>query len=126
MTQVSSAFVADPELTKELERLSKPIALGLDRVLFHQGDAPTGVYILSKGAATLTRRFVEKFRVFPRGRRPGQVEGARCHRSANTVTSSAVAWSAVASPIRTSQAPACPGAEQETSTGGSREAPRWE
>ena len=57
MPQVSSAFIADPELTKELERLSKPIALGLNRVLFHQGDAYTGVYILRKGAAILTRRF---------------------------------------------------------------------
>jgi CRP/FNR family transcriptional regulator len=57
MAQVSSAFIADPELTKELERLSKPISLGSNRVLFHQGDAPIGVYILRKGAATLTRRF---------------------------------------------------------------------
>jgi CRP-like cAMP-binding protein len=57
MTQVSSAFVADPELTQELERRSKPIALGSDRVLFHQGDPPTGVYILRKGEATLTRQF---------------------------------------------------------------------
>jgi CRP/FNR family transcriptional regulator len=57
MMQVSSAFVADPELTQELERRSKPISLGSDRVLFHQGDAPSGVYILRKGAATLTRRF---------------------------------------------------------------------
>lgn len=57
MMQVSSAFMADPELTKELERLSKPIVLGLQGVLFRQGDAPTGVYLLRKGAATLTRRF---------------------------------------------------------------------
>lgn len=56
MTRVSSAFVADPELTQELERRSKPITLGSDRVLFHQGDAPTGVYLLRKGAATLTSR----------------------------------------------------------------------
>ena len=56
MTQVSSAFVADPELILELERRAKPITLGPDRVLFRQGDAPTGVYILKKGMATLTNR----------------------------------------------------------------------
>ena len=57
MQQVSSAFIADPELTKELERLFKPIALGSDRILFHQGDAPTAVFLLRKGAVTLTRQF---------------------------------------------------------------------
>ena len=39
-----------------LERRAKPITLGPDRVLFRQGDAPTGVYILKKGTATLTNR----------------------------------------------------------------------
>ena len=56
MTLISSAFVADPELTQELEKRSTPIVLGPDRVLFLQGDAPTGVYILRKGVATLTSR----------------------------------------------------------------------
>ena len=54
MTQVSSAFVADAELIEELEKRAKPLAVGPDRVLFHQGDAPTGVYILRKGSARLT------------------------------------------------------------------------
>jgi len=56
MSQVSSAFVADPELILELEKRAKPITIGADRVLFRQGDAPTGVYILRKGTATLTSR----------------------------------------------------------------------
>ena len=56
VTQVSSAFVADPELILELEKRSKSITIGPDRVLFHQGDAPTGVYLLRKGTATLTSR----------------------------------------------------------------------
>jgi CRP-like cAMP-binding protein len=56
VTQASSAFVADPELIQELEKRSKPIAVGSDRVLFHQGDAPTGVYILRKGNARLTSK----------------------------------------------------------------------
>ena len=56
MTQASSAFVADTELIKELEKQSKPITVGSDGVLFHQGDAPTGVYILRKGTARLTSK----------------------------------------------------------------------
>jgi len=54
VTQVSSAFVADSELLRELEKRSKPVAAGPDKVLFREGDAPTGVYILRKGMARLT------------------------------------------------------------------------
>ena len=54
MMQVSSAFVADPDLVLELEKRAKPVVFGRDRVLFHQGDKPKGVYILKKGAAILT------------------------------------------------------------------------
>lgn len=56
MTQASSAFVADPELIQELEKLAKPVPLGPDRVLFRQGNAPDGVYLLRKGTAALTSR----------------------------------------------------------------------
>jgi CRP-like cAMP-binding protein len=52
--QVSSAFVADPDLIDELEKRAKPFAFGSDRVLFHQGDAPKGVFILRRGSAILT------------------------------------------------------------------------
>ena len=52
--QVSSAFVADPELIEELEKRATPVAVSPGGILFHQGDAPTGVYILSKGTAKLT------------------------------------------------------------------------
>ena len=55
MKQYSSAFVAEPQLLEELERRSTPIALGEDRVLFREGDQPTGVYIIWKGTALLTR-----------------------------------------------------------------------
>ena len=55
MKQSTSAFVAEPQLLEELEKRSTPIALGEDRVLFREGDAPTGVYIIWKGAALLTR-----------------------------------------------------------------------
>jgi CRP-like cAMP-binding protein len=40
----------------ELEKRARPIDLGSDRVLFRQGDAPTGVFIVRKGAAKLTNR----------------------------------------------------------------------
>ncbi|HEX9201244.1 MAG TPA: cyclic nucleotide-binding domain-containing protein [Acidobacteriaceae bacterium] len=54
VTQVSSAFVADAELIRELEKCSRPVAAGSDKVLFREGDAPVGVYILRKGMARLT------------------------------------------------------------------------
>ncbi len=49
-----SAFVADPELVQELEKSSIPIPCEADRVLFCQGDAPVGVYIVHEGEATLS------------------------------------------------------------------------
>jgi CRP/FNR family transcriptional regulator len=52
--QASSAFVADPELIVELEKRATPVAVSSDKVLFHQGDAPKGVYLLTKGSARLT------------------------------------------------------------------------
>jgi len=54
MTQVSTAFLAEPELLAELEKRAKPVAVGHDRVLFHEGDSPSGVFIIKKGAARLT------------------------------------------------------------------------
>ena len=50
----SSAFVADRELIEVLETHSTPIVCDEERVLFQQGDAPGGLYILHKGEATLT------------------------------------------------------------------------
>jgi len=49
-----SAFVAVPELIQALDRYSSAIMCGEDRVLFHQGDAPDGLYILNAGDATLS------------------------------------------------------------------------
>ena len=49
-----SAFVAVPELIQALDRYSSAIKCGEDRVLFHQGDAPAGLYILNTGDATLS------------------------------------------------------------------------
>jgi len=52
--QSSTAFVADPELIVELEKRAKPVAIRADRVLFRQGDAPVGVFIVRDGTAMLT------------------------------------------------------------------------
>jgi CRP-like cAMP-binding protein len=49
-----SAFVADKELLDGLETRSTLIVCEEDRVLFQQGDPPTGLYILRSGTATLT------------------------------------------------------------------------
>lgn len=50
---VPSAFVAGKELTQALELHSTPLDCPRDRVLFRQGDDPTGVYIVRTGSATL-------------------------------------------------------------------------
>jgi CRP-like cAMP-binding protein len=52
----SSAFFADRELIDALAVHSHSIDCSQDRVLFSQGDSPTGLYILHQGDATLTMR----------------------------------------------------------------------
>ena len=49
-----SAFLANPDLFAALEKRSTPISCNGERVLFRQGDAPAGVYILHQGEVTLT------------------------------------------------------------------------
>jgi CRP-like cAMP-binding protein len=49
-----SAFLADSELLQALEKRSTPIICNQDRVLFNQGDASVGLYILSRGKATVS------------------------------------------------------------------------
>jgi CRP-like cAMP-binding protein len=50
----SSAFLADHELVETLEKRSVPVVCEEDRLLFRQGDTPTGLYILRQGDVTLT------------------------------------------------------------------------
>ena len=52
----STAFVADGQLLSALKERSTPISCEEDRVLFNQGDEPTGLYILHGGDVTLTMR----------------------------------------------------------------------
>lgn len=49
-----SAFVADADLLEVLGKHSAPVSCTQDRILFSQGDAPTGLYLLLKGEATLS------------------------------------------------------------------------
>jgi len=49
-----SAFLADPELIKALEKRATLIGCSEDRVLFRQGDDSVGLYILLKGEATIS------------------------------------------------------------------------
>lgn len=48
-----SAFVADPDLVHALGARATPICCETEQVLFRQGDAPVGLYILRRGGATL-------------------------------------------------------------------------
>ncbi len=49
-----SAFVADPELIRALQEHAAPMVCGEEKLLFHQGDPPTGLYILHNGNATIS------------------------------------------------------------------------
>ena len=51
-----SAFVSDPELVQVFVRQSTALSCDLDRVLFRQGESPTGLYILHEGTAHLYSR----------------------------------------------------------------------
>jgi len=55
----SSSFCADLELIQTFEKQSIPITCDEDRVLFRQGEAPAGIFILREGAATLSRHCSE-------------------------------------------------------------------
>ena len=54
MNQHPSAFVADSRLFLALENRSTTVACDKEQVLFRQGDAPVGLYLVHKGAVTLT------------------------------------------------------------------------
>ena len=56
MKRDSSAFVADRELIQTLEKRSQPVSCSEDQVLFCQGEAPIGLYILQSGEAALVMR----------------------------------------------------------------------
>ena len=53
-----TAFVADAELVEALAQRATPIACNEDRILFRQGDEPSGLYVLQSGQAVLTMNSV--------------------------------------------------------------------
>ena len=59
-----SAFLANPELIKALEKRATPFTCDEDRVLFRQGDLPVGLFIVHNGEATLSMDSGEKENVF--------------------------------------------------------------
>jgi len=70
-----SAFVADPELISALDVRSVRIPCETDRILFHQGDPATGVFILLEGAATVTMNAVSDEQVLTLEAAPGSLLG---------------------------------------------------
>lgn len=48
-----TAFLADPELVQTLAKNSTPVSCDEERTLFRQGEASTGLFILTSGTATL-------------------------------------------------------------------------
>ena len=53
MKMDAAAFVADQELVEALRKHSEPVLCDEDRVLFKQGDTPTGLYIFHHGDVRL-------------------------------------------------------------------------
>lgn len=49
-----SAFIADQELIQALQTHAMKISCGGDCILFRQGDAPAGLFIINKGEVILT------------------------------------------------------------------------
>ena len=49
-----TAFLADPELIRALSEHATPIVCDTDRILFHQDDPASGLFILHEGEATLS------------------------------------------------------------------------
>jgi CRP-like cAMP-binding protein len=56
MKMDATAFVADRELIEALKRYATRVDCEEDRVLFKQGDAPSGLYIFCGGETCLTLR----------------------------------------------------------------------
>jgi CRP-like cAMP-binding protein len=54
MKMDAAAFVADRQLIEALRKHASPVACNGGRVLFNQGDAPSGLYIFHKGEVALT------------------------------------------------------------------------
>ena len=70
-----SSFLADPELLQALEKHASPFGCEKECVLFRQGDAPSMLYILHQGAATLTMDSAEGVTLLSVPAAPGSLLG---------------------------------------------------
>ena len=70
-----SAFVADSELLQALEKQSTPVDCAADRVLFRQGEAADGLFILQIGEVTLTMDSLAGQTILSIETRPGSLLG---------------------------------------------------
>jgi hypothetical protein len=52
----SSGFIADSELVASFNRASKFTSCSRNLALFREGDIPAGLYILHKGAVTISTK----------------------------------------------------------------------
>jgi CRP-like cAMP-binding protein len=50
----SSAFIADASLIEVLGKDAEPVDCAQNRILFRQGDLPSGLHLLLKGEATIS------------------------------------------------------------------------
>src|SRR5664279_629288 len=69
------SFTADCKLIQALANRSQPIICSEGRVLFKQGEAPTGLYVLQSGEATLMRETASGRAVICLHAGPGSVLG---------------------------------------------------
>lgn len=70
-----SAFVADPELIDELEKIATPVDGDMGCVLFSQGDSAVGLYLLRTGGAVLTMKAADDNTIFTVETGPGSLLG---------------------------------------------------
>jgi CRP-like cAMP-binding protein len=71
----STAFVADQELILALKERATDVDCSQDRVLFRQGDEPTGLYILHRGEVTMSMRAPNGELVVQMAMTPGSLLG---------------------------------------------------
>ncbi len=70
-----NAFLADPELLDGLQRQAQPLFCSEKQVLFRQGDAPTGLFILNRGEAELSMNSEEGTQIMAIPAAPGSLLG---------------------------------------------------
>ncbi len=71
----SSAFVADQELIRALRERARIVDCSFDQVLFHQGDEPTGLYIVHGGEVIMTMESLAGDEVVSMRADPGSLLG---------------------------------------------------